>query len=510
MVGHDPGGDRYSPLTQITPANVRDLRVAWVYHMKPSAKADASHAGADSSSTGTGLHQSEDQPLVIGQTMYVVTPYSRVVALDSATGQEKWAFEIPDGDNASMRGAAYWPGGDGSPPAIIFGTRRGRMYSISADTGTLNRDFGVNGMVDLKTPEVMKTGMDKSYSLPSPPVIYKNLVITGAGTGEGPGGKDGGIGPAGDTRAWDAKTGKLVWTFHSVPLPGETGHETWGGDSWKNRSGVNVWGYMTVDVERGILYMPFGAPNNDRVGVDRPGDNLFGSSLVAVNADTGKLLWYFQVVHHDIWDVDTESPPTLLDVRHGSEVIPAVATVNKNGLMFILNRVTGKPIYGVEERSVPKSDVPGEQTSPTQPFPVVPEPLSQVTLSRSNLYKDTPEHKAWCEKYVDDNNMLLGDVQYTPTRLDRYTVPLPGRRAALTITAEPLTPAAAFSWSTSTTSRSRCGSFAILMEATSIPARLRVSNASGTRTTTCPALRLRGDNWLRSTSTPERLPGVRH
>jgi quinoprotein glucose dehydrogenase len=188
---------------------------------------------------------------------------------------------------------------------------------------------------------------------------------------------------------------------------------------------------MTVDVERGILYMPFGAPNNDRVGMDRPGDNLFGSSLVAVNADTGKLLWYFQVVHHDIWDVDTESPPTLLDVKHGNEIVPAVATVNKNGLMFILNRVTGKPIYGVEERPVPKSNVPGEQTSPTQPFPVVPEPLSQVTLSRSNLYKDTPEHKAWCEKYVDDNNMLLGDVQYTPTRLDRYTVPLPGTQGGI-------------------------------------------------------------------------------
>jgi len=397
--------------------------------MKPSAK-DASGAAA-APSAATGLHQSEDQPLVIGQTMYVVTPYSRVVALDSTTGQEKWVFEIPDGDNASMRGAAYWAGGNGASPAIIFGTRRGRMYSISAVTGTLNRDFGVNGMVDLKTPEVMRTGMDKNYSLPSPPVIYKNLVITGAGPGEGPGGKDGGLGPAGDTRAWDAKTGKLVWTFHSVPLPGETGHDTWGGDSWKNRSGVNVWGYMTVDVQRGILYMPFGAPNNDRVGVDRPGDNLFGSSLVAVNADSGKLLWYFQVVHHDIWDVDTESPPTLLDVRHGSEVIPAVATVNKNGLMFILNRVTGKPIYGVEEKLVPKSNVPGEQTSPTQPFPVLPEPLSQVSLSRSDLYQDTPEHKTWCEKYVDDNHMLLGEIQYTPTRLDSYTVPLPGTQGGV-------------------------------------------------------------------------------
>lgn len=426
MVGHDPGGTRYSPLTQITPANVRNLKIAWVYHMKPASKAGASHTYGRS-----GFHPSEDQPLVIGQTMYVVTPYSRVVALDAATGQEKWVFQIPDGDNASLRGAAYWPGGEGSGPAIIFGTRRGRMYSINAAIGQLNTDFGVNGMVDLKTPEVMKTGMDKSYILPSPPVIYKNLIITGAGPGEGPGGRNGGLGPAGDTRAWDAKTGRLVWTFHSVPLPGETGHETWGGDSWKNRSGVNVWGYMTVDEQRGILYMPFGAPNNDRVGVDRPGDNLFGSSLVAVNAETGKLLWYFQVVHHDIWDVDAESPPTLFNVKHGDEIIPAVATVNKNGLMFILNRVTGKPIYGVEERPVPKSDVPGEQTSPTQPFPVLPEPLSQTTLSRSNLYKDTPEHKTWCEKYVDDNNMLLGEVQYTPTQLNRYTVPMPGTQGGV-------------------------------------------------------------------------------
>jgi len=421
MVGHDPGGTRYSPLTQITPANVRDLKIAWVYHMKPTMKTGAK----------SGFHPSEDQPLVIGQTMYVVTPYSRIVALDSATGQEKWVFTIPDGDNASLRGAAYWPGGEGAGPAIIFGTRHGRMYSISAATGQLNTDFGVNGMVDLKTPEVMKTGMDKSYILPSPPVIYKNLIITGAGPGEGPGGKNGGLGPAGDTRAWDAKTGKLVWTFHSVPLPGETGHDTWGGDSWKNRSGVNVWGYMTVDEQRGILYMPFGAPNNDRVGVDRPGDNLFGSSLVAVNADTGKLLWYFQIVHHDIWDVDAESPPTLFNVTRGNEVIPAVATVNKNGLMFILNRITGKPIYGVVERPVPKSNVPGEQTSPTQPFPVLPEPLSQTTLSRTNLYSDTPEHKTWCEKYVDDNNMLLGEVQYTPTELNRYTVPMPGTQGGV-------------------------------------------------------------------------------
>jgi len=419
MPGRDPGGTRYSPLTQITPANVGQLKVAWVYHMKPAGSGSA------------GFHPSEDQPLVVGPTMYVVTPYSRLVALDSATGREQWMFQIPDGDQASIRGAAYWPGGEGTGPALIFGTRRGRMYSISAATGQLNLEFGDHGVVDLKTPEVMTTGKDKSYILPTPPTIYKNLVITGSGPGEGPGGLNGGLGPAGDTRAWDARTGKLIWTFHSVARPGEVGHETWAGDSWKDRSGVNVWGYMTVDVARGILYMPFGAPNNDRVGVDRPGNNLFDSSLVAVNADTGKLLWYFQVVHHDIWDLDLETPPALFDVKHGGKIIPAVATVNKNGLMFLFNRVTGKPIYGVEERPVPQSDVPGEQTSPTQPFPILPEPLSQNTLSRDNLYKDTPEHKAWCEQYVDSNHMLLGGVPYTPTALDRYTVTLPGTQGGV-------------------------------------------------------------------------------
>ena len=421
MPGRDAAGTRYSPLTQITPANVGQLKVAWVYHMKP----------ADTASSSSGFHPSEDQPLVIGSTMYLVTPYSRVVALDAADGHEQWMFPIPDGDQASLRGAAYWPGGEGYVPAIIFGTRSGRLYSLSAATGKRNDWFGDHGMIDLKTPEVMVTGKDKSYILPTPPTIYKNLVITGAGPGEGPGGANGGLGPAGDTRAWDARTGKLVWTFHSVPRPGETGHETWAGESWKNRSGVNVWGSMTVDEARGILYMPFGAPNNDRVGVDRPGNNLFDSSLVAVDVNTGKLLWFFQVVHHDVWDLDLETPPTLFDVKHEGKLIPAVATVNKNGLLFLLNRVTGKPIYGVEERAVPQSNVPGEKTSLTQPFPLLPEPLSQNTLRRDNLYHDTPEHQAWCERYVDSNHMLLGEEPYTPTALDRYTVSLPGTQGGV-------------------------------------------------------------------------------
>jgi quinoprotein glucose dehydrogenase len=429
MVGGDPAGMRYSTLDQITPANVNKLRIAWIYHMKTPAS-----TGTIATSPGfsfTRYHMSEDQPLVIGPTMYVATPYSEIVALDSATGKPIWVFTIPGGDQCSLRGVAYWPGDADHEAAIIFGTRGGRLYSISARTGELHFNFGDHGSVNLKTPAVMTTGMDQPYTLPSPPVIYKNLIITGAGTGEGPGGLHGGIGPAGDTRAWDARTGKLVWTFHAVPRPGEEGHDTWGGDSWKDRSGVNVWGLMTLDAVRGIVYMPFGAPNNDRVGVDRPGKNLFGTSVVAADAATGKLLWYFQIVHHDIWDYDAEAPPTLVNVKHGGQTIPAVVVVNKTGLMFILNRVTGKPIYGVTERPVPPSNVPGEHAWPTQPFPNLPPPLAENTISDNDLYNETPEHKKFCEDYVHDNNMLLSSVPYTPPQLNRYTVTLPSTQGGV-------------------------------------------------------------------------------
>jgi quinoprotein glucose dehydrogenase len=415
MVNLDPGATRYSPLRQITAANVAHLKVAWVYHMKPAPEPGKAPDGP--------WRPSEDQPLVVGNTMYVVTPYSRIVALDAASGKEKWVFVIPGSDQASLRGAEYWPGDASTGPELFFGTSHGFLYSISAVTGKVNPAFGNQGAVDLHTPEIMTTGSDKLYILPSPPVIYKNLVITGAGPGEGHGGTGGGVGAAGDTRAWDIHTGKLVWTFHSVPRPGETGHDTWGGDSWKQRSGVNVWGYMTVDQERGIVYMPFGAPNNDRVGTDRPGDNLFGTSVVAVDAATGKLRWYFQAVHHDIWDYDTQAPPTLIDVHRNGKTIPAVVIVNKTGLLFILDRVTGKPLYPVEERPVPPSDVPGEHASPTQPFPATPEPLAQMS---AELYTGVPGHAAWCKAYVDDNHMLLAHQPYTPPAFNRYSVNMPG------------------------------------------------------------------------------------
>ncbi len=417
--GRDLGAERYVPLTEITPGNVDKLRVAWTYHMKPGTPMAAS----------SRWQLSEAIPLVVAGTMYLPTPYGRVVALEASTGAERWVFTLPNQDAASLRGVSYWPGDGAHGPAIIVGTRAGKLISLDAATGRPDPAFGNDGTVDLKTPEVMTTG-PASYIVPSPPIVWRNLVITGAGPGEGPGGKDGGRGPAGDTRAWDAATGKLVWTFHSVPRPGEFGHDSWGGDSWRDRSGVNVWGYMTIDVARGLLYMPFGAPNNDRIGNDRPGNNLFSSSIVAVDAATGKYRWHFQVVHHDVWDIDTQSPPTLIDVRRGGRTIPALVSVNKNGLMFVLDRVTGEPVFGVEERPVPPSTVPGEHLSPTQPYPQLPEPLAQTALARDNLYHGVADHQQYCERLVDDNHMKLGAL-FLPLEVDRYTVSLPGTQGGV-------------------------------------------------------------------------------
>ena len=414
ITNYAQSANRYSPLKQITAANVGTLERVWSIHLKPD---------------GFVGRMREDQaiPIVIGNTMYLASPYGFVLALDATSGAEKWRFQLPNNDTPSKRGVAYWPGSGGAvrlPPSIIFGTATGGLYSLNATNGAPNEWFGENGVTKLKTPDVMQTG-DAAYSLLSSPTIYKDLIITGAGTGEGPGGSTAGAGPAGDTRAWDARTGKLAWTFHTVPRPGELGYDTWGGDSAKNRSGVNVWGYTSLDAQRGILYMPLGAPNNDRVGVDRPGNNLFSSSIVAVDANTGKYLWHFQLVHHDIWDYDTQSAPLLVDLRRDGQLVPAVIIVNKTGLMFTLNRVTGRPIFDIEERPVPKSDLPGEQASPTQPFPVKPPPLAQNTVSRNNLYKGEPQHQSYCEHLVDDNNIKLGGP-FMPIAFNQYSISPPG------------------------------------------------------------------------------------
>ena len=435
--GHDSGAMRFSPLRQITPENVGKLKVAWVHHMKPAGFAggaaprpraaggpvgDEPEAGRSRGAQfGSGMRPSQVTPLVIRGVMYITTPYARVTALDPVTGEEFWSFAVPAGV-PSTRGLEYWPGDGKTPAQVVFGSSDGKLYSIDAKTGKPNPGFGDNGVINLNTEDIMR-GLPGRNLLTSPPTVYKNLVITGGTTQENPP-----QGPAGDVRAWDMRTGKLVWRFRSIPGPGERFHETWGGESWKNRTGVNVWGFLTVDEKRGIVYMPFGAPSVDQYGGDRPGDNLFGTSLVAADANTGKYLWHFQVVHHDIWDADMTGAPLLLDVKKAGKVIPAVAAVNKVGLVFLLDRVTGKPIYGVEERPVPQSEVPLERTAKTQPFPVKPEPLSRMRFELKDLATVTPEIEAACRELV--RGMAVGGP-YLPVTYNRMRVQFPGNHGGV-------------------------------------------------------------------------------
>jgi len=422
--GHDDGGMRFSPVAQITPANVAQLGIAWTYHMKPLDSNRGGSGPAAQPGRGRGesaFTASQATPLVVGGMMYVATPYGRVVALDAMSGKELWVFRLPSG-SPSMRGVEYWRGDGQTPPQIVFGSSNGTLYSLNARTGTPNESFGNRGAVNLNTTEILQ-GLPGNNGLSSPPKVFRNLVITGGRTQENPP-----RGPAGDVRAWDLRTGQLVWTFRSIPGPGERFHETWAGDDWKNRTGVNVWGFITVDLDRGIAYLPFGAPSVDQYGGDRPGDNLFSSSLVAVDAATGKYLWHFQVVHHDIWDGDLAGAPALIDVKQGDRTIPAVAVINKVGLLFLLDRVTGQPIYGVEERPVAQSEVPLERTSRTQPFPTKPPPLSRNTMSAGDVATVTPELEAACRKVME--GVQLGGP-YLPQGYRRLRVQFPGNHGGV-------------------------------------------------------------------------------
>jgi quinoprotein glucose dehydrogenase len=327
---------------------------------------------------------------------------------------------VPGAGQPSLRGVEYWPGDGKVGPRIFFGARDGLLTALDARTGQPAAGFGKAGVLDMRTPEILQGYPDASLGMTSPPVVYGNLVITGSNTQEFPA-----KGAAGDIRAWDARTGKLVWTLHTVARPGEPGHDTWEGDSWKGRSGVNTWGFMTVDAKRGIVYLPLGAPTWDRYGGDRKGANLYSSSIVAADAKTGKYLWHFQLVHHDIWDYDAEAAPTLIDVKQGGKTIPAVAVVSKVGMLFLLDRVTGKPIYGVEERPVPASDAPGEAAWPTQPFPLKPAPFARQSMTMDDIAKVTPEHEAYCRKLIVDNKLQLGGP-YLPTGFKTPTVQFPG------------------------------------------------------------------------------------
>jgi quinoprotein glucose dehydrogenase len=444
--GRDKGGQRHSPLDQINPANVARLAPAWTYHMRPAsldaapvdaaavAQRAAEAAGPPpGGAPGGGAFSrqrsrfagSQSTPLIIDGVMYTTTPYGRVVALEPDTGREIWTTPIPGPGQPSLRGVEYWPGDAATPPRLFFGTRDGRLYALDARTGQPVAGFGTGGVINMKTPEIMNGLESRQYGMTSPPIVWKDLVITGSAVQEFPP-----RGAAGDVRAWDARTGKLVWTFHSVPRAGEPYRDTWGKDAAgkdgaEARSGTNVWGFMTVDSARGIVYMPFAAPSFDRFGGDRPGDNLFSTTLVAADAATGKPLWHYQIVHHDIWDNDLQAPPLLFDVKKRGRTIPAVAVVSKNSLVFILDRTTGKPIFPVKEQRFPASNVPGEVTSPTQPIPQVTPPLVRTSFTMADIADVTPELKSACTEWVTKNNMVSGGL-YVPVGFNEVTISFPG------------------------------------------------------------------------------------
>jgi quinoprotein glucose dehydrogenase len=363
----DLAGTRFSPLKQINTSNVSKLATAWSFRVRPE---------------GGGSIVGSATPIVIDDVLYLPIG-NAVVALEADTGKEIWRHPVPTG--LVRRAVSYWPGDKDHRPRIFF-SNGDNLVALDAETGRIDPSFGANGQVALGVPYF------------SPPTVYKNVLVVGANTQEMQ------VGPPGNSRAFDARTGAKLWEFNTVPQPGETGHESWLNDGWKGRSGTNVWvWYMTVDERRGILYMPVGGPSANYWGGDRPGNNLFGNSVVAVDAETGKLRWYFQTIHHDLWDSDLPAPPTLVDIRVGGKKVPALAETGKPGLMYILDRITGKPVFGVEEKPVAAADVPGEWYSPTQPIPVKPPQLNRGRWTPADVVtaEDTNEaHVAACRELL--------------------------------------------------------------------------------------------------------------
>lgn len=378
---------RFSAIRDITPANVSRLQTAWVFRTGEFAGGE----GPNPKRQVTGF---QTRPVFVDDTLYVTTPGSRVFALNAETGGQRWMFDPQAGRTRRCeqphRGVTVWEDA-GTSRTLFSGTCDGRLFALDAATGKPRAEFGGNGSIDLRAGVDARDG--EEYTMTSPPAVYRNLVIVGAAAPEGTP-----RGPAGDVRAFDARSGTLVWQFHTVPRPGEFGHDTWPADGWQRRTGVNVWTQMTVDDARGLVFAPIGSASYDFYGGDRAGNNLFSSSIVALEAGTGRRVWHQQLVHHDLWDFDPPSPPILVDLQLPDRRVPAVVQLTKMGLVFVFDRTNGTPLFGLEERKVPASDVPGEATSPTQPFPLKPPPLVRHAPVRpEELTTVTPESRRECE-----------------------------------------------------------------------------------------------------------------
>jgi quinoprotein glucose dehydrogenase len=383
---------RFSPLTEITPDNVSRLAVAWTAHT-------GEFAGGQGPAPSKPVEGFQCRPVLVGESLVVTTTTSKVIALDAETGAERWRHDPFAGRgrvcDRPHRGVAVWDGTGEAERTLFSGTCDGKLVALDPKTGALRRGFAAGGVLDLR-PGV-EAREDEAYGVTSPPALYRDLVIVGALAPEGVP-----RGPAGDVRAFDARSGRLVWTFHTVPRPAELGHDTWPEDGWQRRTGVNAWAEMSVDEERGLVFLPLGSASYDFYGGDRKGANLFSSSLVALDARSGERRWHFQLVHHDLWDYDPPAQPILVDIRRGEQIVPAVVQLTKMGLVFVFDRRTGEPVFGVDERAVPQSTIKGEASWPTQPFPRKPAPLARTqAITRADLTSVTPESQKECAAMFD-------------------------------------------------------------------------------------------------------------
>ncbi len=396
VYGGNPEGTRYSPLKQINRSNVSRLQVAWTYDV----------------SGGGGRGGLQTHPIVVNGILYANTPGGKVIALDGATGKPVWTWDSKI-VGQRVRGMTFWSGGAGQRIFASFGRY---VYALNAKTGEPIAGFGKDGRIDLHQ-DLDRDPEKQSVSLTTPGIVYKDLFIAGGRESEGL--------PAsyGDIRAYDARTGKLRWKFHTIPRPGEYGYDTWPKDAWTYTGAANNWGGMSIDLKRGIVYVPTGSAASDFYGANRTGDNLFANCLLALDAATGKRIWHFQVVKHDIWDRDLPSPPVLVTVKHEGKMVDAVAQATKHGYVFLFDRVSGKPLFPIEYRKYPASTVEGEVTAETQPLPTRPAPFARQRLTEDLLTNRTPEAHKWA---LERFRTFLSDGQFIPLSLGKETVVFPG------------------------------------------------------------------------------------
>ncbi len=395
IYGGQKAGDHYSPLNQINRSNVANLELAWSF---------------DTGEKGVGLQTS---PLIVGRTLYAYTPTQKVIALDAVTGKLKWTFNSGVTSTQPARGLTWWT--DGSEGRLFAGVAN-FLYALDPHDGKPIQSFAEQGRIDVRK-SLRGDYREQSIALTTPGVIYKDLIILGGRMPE--------THPAapGDILAFDVHTGALRWSFHTIPHPGEAGYETWPKDAWLHSGAANNWAGMTLDEKRGILYAPTGSAVSDFYGADRTGQNLFADTLLALDAATGKRIWSFQGVHHDIWDRDFPSPPSLLTVAHNGKRVDAVAQATKQGYLYLFDRVTGQPLFPIVEQAVPASNVPGEKTWPTQPRPLFPAPFARQYLTGQMLTDRTPQAHAFAEEQF---STFHSAGQFVPFSVDKQTIVFPG------------------------------------------------------------------------------------